>query len=66
MAKEAKRGGDTDLAGAVLDPSDPDGKAAGLRGPSVIKTTNLYTIDQQDVHRIVREIKGLLPAAASA
>ena len=37
----------------LLDPSHPDWLASGLRHPSVVNCSNVYTIEQADVARIV-------------
>ncbi len=44
----------------LLDPSTPEGAAAGVLHPSAIKCENLFTIEQQ---AIIRKI-GRLPAVA--
>jgi mRNA interferase MazF len=36
-----------------LDPADPDGKASGVFGPSAVKATTLYAIEQRDLLRVV-------------
>jgi mRNA interferase MazF len=35
----------------LIDPGVPDGRASGVHGPSVVKATTLYTIEQRDVVR---------------
>lgn len=41
----------------LIDPaSAADGGASGLRGPSVVKCCNLFTVRQQDVLRVIGKL----------
>lgn len=42
----------------LVDPQSPEGAGSGLRGPSAVKCCHLYTIEQQNVQRII----GRLPS----
>jgi len=42
----------------LLDPADPEGKASGVFGPSVVKATTMYTIEQHDVLRVIGRVAG--------
>ena len=37
----------------LIDPNHPDWATSGLRRPSVINCSNIYTIEQRDVPRII-------------
>ena len=37
----------------LVDPATGEGHSAGLNGPSSIKCSNLFTIAQQDVLRVI-------------
>lgn len=42
----------------LLDPADAEGRASGVFGPSVVKATNLYTIDQREILRTIGHLTG--------
>src|SRR5258707_146647 len=45
----------------LVDPAVPDGKLSGVLGPSVVKATSFFTVEQQDVHRVIGRLSaGLL------
>jgi mRNA interferase MazF len=37
----------------LVDPSTPDGQSTGLHGPSAVKCSNLLTVAQQDIVRVI-------------
>lgn len=37
----------------LVDPATPDGASCGLHGPSLVSCTNLYTIDQASVKKVI-------------
>jgi mRNA interferase MazF len=41
----------TDPAHLFVDPAASEGVSAGLRAPSLVSCTNLFTIDQEDVSK---------------
>jgi mRNA interferase MazF len=44
----------------LLDPADPEGESAGVVGPSAMKATNLYTLEQRDVLRVIGHLTNSL------
>jgi mRNA interferase MazF len=44
----------------LIDPQTAEGASSGLHGPSAIKCGNLFTIDQQDVVRVIGRLSPVL------
>ena len=40
----------------LVDPNTPSGGSSRLHGPSVVKCSNLYTVRQQDIQRVVGQL----------
>src|SRR5262249_44259954 len=45
---------------SLIDPSPPDGRAAGLSQPSAVKCENLFTVAQADIRRTVGSLSAVL------
>jgi mRNA interferase MazF len=50
----------SDPAQCLIDPKTPEGAYSGLNGPSVVKGTNLLTIAQADVIKIIGKLSAQL------
>jgi mRNA-degrading endonuclease toxin of MazEF toxin-antitoxin module len=50
----------SDPALCLIDPKTPEGASSGLNGPSVVKGTNLLTIAQADVIKVIGKLTAQL------